>query len=35
MYAVPQVQRVHDGGTPLYPDEQENIRPLPELRILD
>lgn len=35
MYAVPQVQRVYDGGTSLYPHEQEDIRPLPQLRVLD
>ena len=35
MYAVPQVQRVYDGGTSLYPHEQENIRPLSQLRVLD
>jgi hypothetical protein len=35
MYAVSQVQRVHDGGTPLYPHEQEDIRALPQLRVLD
>ena len=28
MYAVFEVQRLHDGGTPLYPHQQENLRSL-------
>lgn len=35
MYAVFEVQRVHDGGTPLYSHQQENLRSMPELWVLD
>jgi hypothetical protein len=35
MYAVFEVQRVYDGGTSLYSHQPQNLRSMPQLRVLD